>query len=191
MFNIVLFGPPGAGKGTQAEKLIAKYGFNHISTGEVIREEIRLQTKLGKSVEEFIARGQLAPDSLVIDMIADYMTKHKNCAGNIFDGFPRTTLQAEAFDKILFEYSTPINAMLSLQVPDAELISRLILRGKDSGRADDRNEKVIKNRIEIYKAQTAVVADFYRPQGKYYPINGVGTVDQIFERLCEVIDSLR
>lgn len=191
MFNIVLFGPPGAGKGTQSEKLIAKYGFNHISTGEVIREEIRRQSPLGKSVEAFIARGELAPDSLVIDMIADYMEQHNDCAGNIFDGFPRTTPQAAAFDKILEKHGTPVNVMLSLEVSDDELIQRLLLRGKTSGRADDCDIEVIRNRIDIYKAQTAVVADYYRPQGKYRPIDGVGSIDDIFDRLCRVIDSLK
>ena len=158
MFNLVLFGPPGAGKGTQAEKLIEKYGFNHISTGEVIREQIRKGTELGRSVQSYIEKGQLAPDGLVIDIIADYVAKHKDAKGNIFDGFPRTTVQAKAFDEIMEKNGTPVSVMLSLEVPDEELVKRLLLRGKESGRADDSNEGVIRDRIDVYKAQTAVVA---------------------------------
>ena len=189
MFNLVLFGPPGAGKGTQAEKLIEKYGFNHISTGEVIREQIRKGTELGRSVQSYIEKGQLAPDGLVIDIIADYVAKHKDAKGNIFDGFPRTTVQAKAFDEIMEKNSTPVSVMLSLEVPDEELVKRL-LRGKESGRADDSNEGVIRDRIDVYKAQTAVVADHYKPQGKHRAVNGLGTIDEIFGRLCQEIESL-
>ena len=190
MFNLVLFGPPGAGKGTQAEKLIEKYGFNHISTGEVIREQIRKGTELGRSVQSHIEKGQLAPDGLVIDIIADYVAKHKDAKGNIFDGFPRTTVQAKAFDEIMEKNGTPVSVMLSLEVPDEELVKRLLLRGKESGRADDSNEGVIRDRIDVYKAQTAVVADHYKPQGKHRAVNGLGTIDEIFGRLCQEIESL-
>ena len=190
MFNLVLFGPPGAGKGTQAEKLIQKYGFNHISTGEVIREQIRKGTELGLSVQSYIEKGQLAPDELVINIIADYVASHKDAKGNIFDGFPRTTVQAEAFNKIINCNGTPVSVMLSLEVPDEELVKRLLLRGKESGRADDSNEGVIRNRIDVYKAQTAVVADYYKPQGKFRAVNGLGSIDEIFDRLCAEIDSL-
>ncbi len=190
MFNLVLFGPPGAGKGTQAEKLIEKYGFNHISTGEVIREQIRKGTELGRSVQSYIEKGQLAPDGLVIDIIADYVAKHKDAKGNIFDGFPRTTVQAKAFDEIMEKNSTPVSVMLSLEVPDEELVKRLLLRGKESGRADDSNEGVIRDRIDVYKAQAAVVADHYKPQGKHRAVNGLGTIDEIFGRLCQEIESL-
>ena len=190
MFNLVLFGPPGAGKGTQAEKLIEKYGFNHISTGEVIREQIRKGTELGRSVQSYIEKGQLAPDGLVIDIIADYVAKHKDAKGNIFDGFPRTTVQAKAFDEIMEKNGTPVSVMLSLEVPDEELVKRLLLRGKESGRADDSNEGVIRDRIDVYKAQTAVVADHYKPQGKHRALNGLGTIDEIFGRLCQEIESL-
>ena len=190
MFNLVLFGPPGAGKGTQAEKLIEKYGFNHISTGEVIREQIRKGTELGRSVQSYIEKGQLAPDGLVIDIIADYVVKHKDAKGNIFDGFPRTTVQAKAFDEIMEKNGTPVSVMLSLEVPDEELVKRLLLRGKESGRADDSNEGVIRDRIDVYKAQTAVVADHYKPQGKHRAVNGLGTIDEIFGRLCQEIESL-
>ena len=190
MFNLVLFGPPGAGKGTQAEKLIEKYGFNHISTGEVIREQIRKGTELGRSVQSYIEKGQLAPDGLVIDIIADYVAKHKDAKGNIFDGFPRTTVQAKAFDEIMEKNGTPVSVMLSREVPDEELVKRLLLRGKESGRADDSNEGVIRDRIDVYKAQTAVVADHYKPQGKHRAVNGLGTIDEIFGRLCQEIESL-
>ena len=189
MFNLVLFGPPGAGKGTQAEKLIAKYGFNHISTGEVIRAEIKKGSVLGKEAQSYAESGRLAPDELVINIIADYLSNLKDCSGVIFDGFPRTTAQAEAFDKMLEAKGTPVTAMLELEVPDEELVKRLLLRGKDSGRADDSNEAVIQNRIDVYKAQTAVVANFYKPQGKHFAINGVGTIDEIFDRLCAQIDA--
>ena len=191
MLNIVLFGPPGAGKGPQADLLKERYGLNHISTGEVIREEIRNGSALGKSVEEYIARGELAPDGLVIDMIADYVQAHRECAGNIYDGFPRTTVQAEEFDKIMGRHGLSVDLMLFLDVPDEVLISRLLLRGKESGRADDANAEVIKNRIDVYKAQTAVVADYYAKQGKYAAIDGVGTIEEIFGRLCTEIDALK
>lgn len=189
MFNLVLFGPPGAGKGTQAEKLIEKYGFNHISTGEVIRQEIKKGSALGRSVQQYIESGQLAPDSLVIDIIANYVENNKDAKGNIFDGFPRTTVQAEAFDEIMAKNGTPVNMMLSLEVEDEVLIDRLLSRGKVSGRADDCNEEVIKNRIDVYKAQTAIVADFYKKQNKHKSVNGVGSIDEIFERLCNEIEA--
>lgn len=191
MINIVLFGAPGAGKGTQAAKLSAKYNINHISTGEVIRDEIRRGTEMGRSVQDYISRGELAPDELVIGMIAEYVKSHSESAGNIFDGFPRTTPQAEAFDRIMKENGLQVDVMLELSVPEEELVQRLLLRGKDSGRADDADESVIRNRIDVYNAQTAVVADYYRNQNKYTSVDGIGTIDEIFERICEQLDKLQ
>ena len=188
MLNIVLFGAPGCGKGTQAEKLVEKYNVNHISTGAVIRGEINAQTELGKSMEAYISRGELAPDQLVIDIVTDYIDRHRDANGNIFDGFPRTTLQAEAFDKILAERDLKVDVMIFMEVPTEELVQRILLRGKSSGRADDANEEVIRNRIQIYNEQTAVVGDYYSAQGKYEAVNGVGTLDEVFNRICAVIE---
>ena len=191
MKNIVLFGAPGAGKGTQAVKLVEKYGFNHISTGQVIRNEIAAQTPAGKQVEECIARGEFAPDDLVIDIVKNFMATHQDVEGSIFDGFPRNTYQAEQFDLLMNEWDSEVDVMLSLEVPEDELVERLLLRGKDSGRADDANEEVIRNRIRIYNEQTAPVADYYAAQGKHIAIDGTGTIEEIFERLCKAVDTLK
>ena len=191
MLNIILFGAPGCGKGTQAVRIKEKYNINHISTGEVIREEIANGTELGKSMQEYIAAGKLAPDSIVIGMIRNYMNDHKDAAGNIFDGFPRTTAQAEEFDRILAENGESVNVMIYMDVPEEELVKRILLRGKDSGRADDASEDVIRNRISVYREQTAIVAEHYSKQGKYAAIDGVGTMDEVFERICAAIDANR
>lgn len=191
MKNIVLFGAPGAGKGTQAVKLVEKYGFNHISTGQVIRNEIAAQTPAGKQVEECIARGEFAPDDLVIAIVKNFMATHQDVEGSIFDGFPRNTYQAEQFDLLMNEWDSEVDVMLSLEVPEDELVERLLLRGKDSGRADDANEEVIRNRIRIYNEQTAPVADYYAAQGKHIAIDGTGSIEEIFERLCKAVDTLK
>ena len=190
MKNIVLFGAPGCGKGTQAQRLKEHYGIEHVSTGEIIRSEIRQGTELGRSMEHYISTGQLAPDEVVINMIANYVTAHKEAAGCIFDGFPRTTAQAEEFDRILAGHGLHVDIMIDIQVPEEELVRRILLRGKDSGRADDASEEVIRGRLEVYHRQTAVVAEFYRARNKYVAIDGIGTMDEVFDRLAAVIDRL-
>lgn len=189
MLNIILFGAPGCGKGTQAELLKEKYGVEHISTGAVIRSEIERGTELGLSMQEYIAKGELAPDSIVVSMVKNYICEHRDAKGNIFDGFPRTTAQAEAFDELLKAEGLSVSVMIYMDVPEQELVNRILLRGKDSGRADDASEDVIRNRIKIYREQTAVVADYYSKQGKYVAIDGVGTLDEVFARICEAIDN--
>ena len=191
MLNIVLFGAPGCGKGTQPARLKEKYGINHVSTGEIIRNEIKNETELGKQVSAAIKRGELAPDEVVINIIANYVSENTECAGYIFDGFPRTTFQAERFDEILKENGLKVDMMIYMDVPEQELVDRILLRGKDSGRADDASEDIIRNRIATYRAQTEVVADYYSAQNKYFSINGLGTMDEVFDRICEVIDSKR
>ena len=167
MINIVLFGAPGCGKGTQAQRLKAHYGIEHVSTGEVIRDEIRRGTELGRSMESYIKAGKLAPDEIVIGMVANYVSEHKHVKGCIFDGFPRTTVQAEEFDKLLARHGLKVDIMVDIHVPEEELVRRILLRGKDSGRADDASEEVIRGRLDVYRQQTAVVSDYYAAQGKY------------------------
>ena len=188
MLNIVLFGAPGCGKGTQSELLEKRFLLRHISTGNVIRQQIAAKTELGLQMQACIERGELAPDQLVIDMIADYVANHKEGTGVIFDGFPRTTAQAEAFDKILAEHDQKVSVMINMEVPEEELVKRILLRGKDSGRADDQSEDIIRNRIEVYNAQTAVVADFYRAQGKFESVPSLGTIEEVAERIAKVVE---
>lgn len=191
MINIVLFGAPGCGKGTQAQRLKERYGIDHVSTGEVIRDEIRRGTELGRSMEEYISEGKLAPDEIVIGMIEHYVTEHMNARGCIFDGFPRTTVQAEEFDKILAKHGLQVDIMVDIHVPEEELVRRILLRGKDSGRADDTSEEVIRGRLDVYRMQTAVVADYYAAQGKYASVNGTGTMEEVFGRIADVIAGLK
>ncbi len=191
MLNIVLFGPPGAGKGTQAEKLIAKYNLVHLSTGDIFRYNIKGETELGKLAKSYMDAGNLVPDEVTIKMLESEVDKNPDAEGFIFDGFPRTIPQAEALEKFLESKNTSVSVMLALNVPDEELIKRLLLRGKDSGRADDANEEVIANRIKVYNDQTAVVADFYNAQGKFKQVDGVGSIEEIFSRLCSVIDAYK
>lgn len=188
MINIVLFGPPGAGKGIQAGKISETYGMRHLSTGEVIRAEIASGSPLGKEMEGYISRGELAPDSLVISMVEDYLRNNKGIKGVVFDGFPRTVAQAESFDKMLERLGEKVDVMLALQVPDDEAVNRILLRGKRDGRADDMSEDTIRNRLAIYKGITATVANYYDSQSKYVPVEGVGSVEEIFGRLAAEID---
>lgn len=191
MINIVLFGAPGCGKGTQAQRLKEHYGIDHVSTGEVIRDEIRRGTELGRSMESYIKEGKLAPDSIVIGMIANYVADHRDAKGCIFDGFPRTTVQAEEFDKILAKNGLKVDIMVDIHVPEEELVRRILLRGKDSGRADDASEEVIRGRLDVYHKQTAVVSEYYAAQDKYASVDGVGTMDEVFDRITAVIDGLQ
>ena len=188
MLNIVLFGPPGAGKGTQAEKLINKYNLVHLSTGDIFRANIKGETELGKLAKSFMDAGNLVPDEVTIKMLESEVDKNPTAEGFIFDGFPRTTPQAEALETFLKGKGTTISVMLALNVSEQELIKRLLLRGKDSGRVDDANEEVITNRIRVYNDQTAVVADYYTQQNKFQKINGVGSIEEIFDRLSNAID---
>lgn len=191
MFNLILFGPPGSGKGTQSEKLIAQYGFKHLSTGDILRAEIANKTALGMEAKALMDKGQLVPDAVVIGMISSALDAHPDVPGFLFDGFPRTTAQAEALDKLLKLKDTEIGVVLALQVPDEELVSRMLNRAKTSGRADDADENVQRNRLEIYKRDTLPVAAHYSKQDRVVNIPGVGTIDEIFGRLSTEIDSRR
>jgi adenylate kinase len=188
MFNMILFGPPGSGKGTQSEKLIEKYGFKHLSTGDILRSEIARQTPLGMEAKNLMDKGQLVPDEVVIGMISSALESNPSVPGFLFDGFPRTTAQAEALDKLLDFYKTSIGALVALQVPEDELIGRMINRAKTSGRPDDADENVQRNRLEVYKRDTLPVANHYRKKERVVELNGVGTVADIFQKLSDIID---
>ena len=189
MFNLILFGPPGSGKGTQSEKLIARYGLKHLSTGDLLRFEISRQTPLGREAQNFMDKGQLVPDEVVIGMISSALDANPHSKGFLFDGFPRTSAQAEALDQLLEIKKAPITVMLALDVSEEELIKRLLKRGETSGRSDDTNDAVIRARIIEYHTKTAVVADHYQKFNKVVMVKGEGTVDEIFERLCAAIDA--
>ena len=191
MLNVVLFGPPGAGKGTQSEKLIEKYLLVHLSTGDIFRSNIKGASELGKLAKSFMDKGELVPDSVTISMLEDVVNKQINPKGFIFDGFPRTSAQAESLDAFLIQKGWRISAMIALEVSDEELKKRLLLRGKDSGRADDANPEVIQNRINIYNRDTAPLKNFYKEQGKYLGVEGLGTIEDIVDRLCNEIDLLK
>ncbi|WP_018615074.1 adenylate kinase [Segetibacter koreensis] len=188
MFNIILFGPPGSGKGTQSERLVLKYGLKHLSTGDILRSEIASQTPLGLEAKNLMDKGQLVPDEVVIGMISSALENNPQAKGFLFDGFPRTEAQAEALDKLLKLKQTEIGVVLALIVSEEELVQRLLNRGLTSGRPDDNNVEVIRARITEYHKKTSVVADYYRKFNKVFDIPGEGTVDEIFESLCEKID---
>lgn len=190
MLNIVIFGAPGSGKGTQSERIVEKYGINHISTGEVLRAEIKNGTELGNTAKGFIDQGQLIPDALMVDILASVLDNYKDSKGVIFDGFPRTIPQAQALKLMLKERGQDISVMIDLDVPEDELMARLIRRGKDSGRADD-NEETIKKRLVVYNTQTAPLKEFYKGEGKYQHINGLGSMDAIFEEVCKAVDTTK
>lgn len=188
MLNIVLFGPPGAGKGTQSQHIVEKFKLIHLSTGDLLRSEIAAGTPLGQEAKLLMDDGKLVPDEVVIGMIDNKLKANKDANGFIFDGFPRTTEQAKSLDNLLKNNDDSISGMIALEVPDEELISRLLERGKESGRADDQNEEVIKNRLKVYNDQTAVLKDFYSKQGKFQEINGLGTIEEVFGRIENAIE---
>ena len=188
MFNLILFGPPGSGKGTQSEKLIARYGFKHLSTGDILRSEIANKTALGMEAKSLMDKGQLVPDEVVIGMIRSALDNNPGVPGFLFDGFPRTTAQAEALDRLLEQKNAEIGVVLALQVPDEELISRMINRARTSGRSDDADEQVQRKRLEVYLRDTLPVAKHYAQKNKVMEIYGVGTVDEIFGKLSEEIE---
>jgi adenylate kinase len=190
MLNLILFGPPGAGKGTQSEKLIATYNLKHISTGDLLRAERQAGTELGNQANEYIAKGELVPDAVVIGMVRNYMQSHAEAAGFIFDGFPRTIPQAEALDQMLNEFNTSISMVLGLEVNEDELVKRLLLRGQTSGRVDDQSEETIRNRFHEYLNKTLPIQGYYADQNKYHGINGLGEIDEINSELCKWIDSV-
>lgn len=188
MFNLILFGPPGSGKGTQSEKLVEKYGLMHLSTGNLLREEIANKTPLGIEAKKFIDNGQLVPDEVVIGMVDSYFDKHKDAKGFLFDGFPRTVAQAQALDKLLALKKTDIAIVLALDVSEDELVKRLLNRGKTSGRSDDTNDEVIRKRFTVYSNETSPVAEYYKKARKFKNIHGEGSVEEIFAALRQAID---
>ena len=190
MINIVLFGKPGAGKGTQAEFLKQKYNLTHISTGDIFRYNIKNETPLGLEAKGYMNNGDLVPDSLTIKMLQDEVEKHQDTKGFLFDGFPRTHAQAEALDAFLATYEWKITATIALEADDEILVQRLLERGKTSGRPDDQDEDKIRNRYQEYNEKTAPLMDYYKTQNKFYPINGIGSITEITDRLSKVIESL-
>ena len=189
MFNLILFGPPGSGKGTQSENIIAKYGLIHLSTGDLLRAQIAAGTPLGLEAKLIMEKGELVPDNVVIGMINDVMSYNKDAKGFLFDGFPRTVAQAEALDELLAYSNEKVNLFISLNVSEDELLKRLLNRGLTSGRADDRNEDVVKDRIKEYHKKTTAVAEYYKQKGSVEEIEGIGSVEEIFNSISQAIDS--
>ncbi|MCU0429790.1 MAG: adenylate kinase [Cytophagaceae bacterium] len=189
MINLVLFGPPGAGKGTQSEKIIAKYGFVHLSTGDLFRKHLSEGTELGLLAKKYMNEGNLVPDEVVIKMVGEKIKENPSASGVIFDGFPRTVPQAQALDALLASMGQSISGMVGLEVPEEELKIRIRKRGETSGRADDQEEEKINNRIKVYNEETIPVANFYAAQKKYHPVQGVGEIETIFNAICSAIDS--
>jgi adenylate kinase len=189
MFNIIIFGPPGSGKGTQSEKLIAKYGLKHLSTGDLLRSEIASKTPLGLEAKTIMDKGHLVPDEVVIGMISNAIEKNSEVSGFLFDGFPRTITQASSLDKLLSLKNTQIDVVLALEVENDELVKRILHRGLTSGRSDDTNESIIASRIKEYYDKTAQVLSYYQPQGKVNMIDGMRDVNKIFDNICEIIEN--
>ena len=189
MTNIILFGPPGSGKGTQAESLVEHYNLLHISTGDLFRYEMGNNTPLGIQAKEYMAKGELVPDHVTIGMLKNKVNDNPDVQGIIFDGFPRTIPQAEALDAFLQEKGTTVTCLVALDVPEAELVKRLLKRGEKSGRADDKDESIIRNRIKVYKDETTPVFDYYQNSGKSALINGVGSIEDIFCRIQEAVEA--
>lgn len=190
MLNIILFGPPGSGKGTQAQMLVEEYNLKHISTGDLFRNEMKNETPLGLEAKSYMSRGELVPDSVTIGMLRNAVEANPEVEGFIFDGFPRTIKQAKALDDLLDDLGDEVTGLVALSVPEEEIINRILLRGKSSGRPDDNDPQVIRNRIRVYEDETSPVYQFYAHAGKSHMVNGLGTVQEIFDRLCEVIDDL-
>lgn len=190
MLNLILFGPPGAGKGTQSEKILVKYNLKHISTGDLLRAERNAGTALGVQANEFIAKGELVPDEVVIGMVKNFMIDNSDVNGFIFDGFPRTIAQAEALDSMLTDFNTEISIVLGLEVNEDELVKRLLLRGQTSGRADDQSEDTIRNRFQEYLNKTLPIQNYYSEKNKYFGVEGIGEIDRIFDSLCNHLDKI-
>ena len=190
MLNIVLFGPPGAGKGTQSEKILKKYNLVHLSTGDLFRLNLNNETSLGLEAKKYMNKGDLVPDQIVISMVEDKINKSSNVIGFVFDGFPRTINQAIALDNMLEKNNIPIKQMIALKVDENELIKRIKNRAKTSGREDDKSIDKINNRIQVYNQETKPVADYYRKYNKYSEVDGIGEINEIFLKLCSKIDDL-
>ena len=188
MINLILFGPPGSGKGTQAAKLVEAYQLVHISTGDLFRYEMGNDTPLGKLAKSYIEKGELVPDSVTIGMLKNKVDANPDANGFIFDGFPRTVAQAEALDQLLADMGTSINCLVALDVSDDEITKRILLRGQTSGRSDDNDERIIRNRIDVYKSETTPVFDHYAEAGKSHKVEGIGSIAEILERLKAVIE---
>jgi adenylate kinase len=189
MFNLILFGPPGSGKGTQSDKLVERFGWIHLSTGVLLRKEIDNATQLGLEAQAFMDKGQLVPDEVVIGMIGSALDANPNAKGFLFDGFPRTVAQAEALDVLLASKNSEITLVLALEVSEEELVARLLNRGKTSSRSDDRDERIIRKRLLEYANKTAIVADHYAKFDKVATVQGEGNIEQIFQSLCEQIEA--
>lgn len=190
MLNIILFGPPGSGKGTQAKKLIEKYQLIHISTGDLFRYEMGNDTPLGQKAKSYMSKGELVPDEVTIGMLQNKVNMHPEAKGFIFDGFPRNINQSEALDKFLLSKNTSVTGLIALDVDDEEIVQRILKRGESSGRSDDNDVEIIRNRIEVYNNETSPVFQYYEKLNKSTKVPGIGTIDEIFDRLCEAVDNI-